>query len=337
MAVRKRYENWYVIYPVGRKANGQIKYAEKKVGKYKRQADELDEMLRSEFKKRELLGIKHDQKQRMSFTELTDWYVELPKVKTRKSYRDIRRMALKLRDYFDEYLLDDITPSMVERYQVEKSKDVKPATVNRYLATLKRMFNLAVREGYAEKNPVWKVELYKEKPRDRVISHDEFHTLISHMPEHTADITTVAYYSGMRKGEILSLKWSQVNLAERLAYLEETKNDEPRKVYLDERLVEIFRRSRFQHSEYVFTYDGRPIRDVRRSFKRACRLADIGDFRFHDLRRCFRTNLRKAGVEQTVSMRMLGHRSIQAHEIYNAFDREDFENAYGKLAQHLEN
>jgi integrase len=68
------------------------------------------------------------------------------------------------------------------------------------------------------------VELYKEKPRDRVISLEEFETLTSHMPEHTADITTVAYYSGMRKGEILSLKWGQVNLAERLVYLEETKS-----------------------------------------------------------------------------------------------------------------
>jgi len=337
MAVRKRYGNWYVIYPVARKAGGQIKYAEKKVGKYKRQAGELDEMLRSEFKKRELLGIKHDQKQRMSFTELADWYVELPKVKTRKSYSDIRRMALKLKDYFVEYLVDDITPSLVEKYQAERVREVKPATVNRYLATLKRMFNLAVREGYMDRNPVWKVEMYKEKPRDRVISHDEFHTLISYMPKHTADITTVAYYSGMRLGEILSLRWNQVNLAERLVYLEETKNDEPRKVYLNDELMEIFRSHRFQHKEYVFTYEGKPITTLKRSFKRACREAGIQDFRFHDLRRCFRTNLRKAGVEQTVSMRMLGHRSIQAHEIYNAFDREDLENAYGKLAQHLEN
>jgi integrase len=181
------------------------------------------------------------------------------------------------------------------------------------------------------------VELYKEKPRDRVISLEEFETLTSHMPEHTADITTVAYYSGMRKGEILSLKWGQVNLAERLVYLEETKNDEPRKVYLDERLMEIFRRSRFQHPKYVFIYDGQPIRDIRRSFKRACRLADIGDFRFHDLRRCFRTNLRKAGVDQSVSMKMLGHKTLQAHEIYNATDRDDAMDAYGKLARYLGN
>ena len=337
MAVRKRYGNWYVIYPVARKANGQIKYAEKKVGKYKRQADELDEMLRSEFKKRELLGIKHDQKQRMSFVELVDWYVELPKVKARKSYSDIRRMALKLKDYFGQYFLDDITPSLVEKNQAERVREVKPATVNRYLATLKRMFNLAVREGYMDRNPVWKVEMYKEKPRDRVISHDEFHTLISYMPKHTAAITTVAYYSGMRLGEILSLRWNQVNLAERLVYLEETKNDEPRKVYLNDELMEVFRSHRFQHEEYVFTYEGEPITTLKRSFKRACREAGIQDFRFHDLRRCFRTNLRKAGVEQTVSMRMLGHKSIQAHEIYNSFDLEDHENAYGKLAQHLEN
>ena len=70
MAVRKKHGSWYVIYPVGRKVSGQIRYAEKKVGKYKRQADEMDEMLRSEFKKREMLGIKHEQKKKKSFAEI---------------------------------------------------------------------------------------------------------------------------------------------------------------------------------------------------------------------------------------------------------------------------
>lgn len=335
MAVRKRYGSWYVIYPVGKKANGRIKYAEKKVGKYKRQADELDEMLRSEFKKRELLGIKHDQKQRMSFIELVDWYVELPKVKARKSYSDIRRMALKLKDYFGQYLLDDITPSMVEKYQIRRVKEVKPATVNRYLATLKRMFNLAVREGYTDRNPVWKVEMFKEKPRDRVISHEEFETLISHLPDHTAELVTVAYYTGMRRGEIISLKWNQVNLAEKVVFLEETKNEEPRSVYLNGEALNVFRRCRFKHPEYVFTYKGKPITNIRRSFNRACQLAGIEDFRFHDLRRCCRTNLRKAGVDQSVSMKMLGHKTVQAHEIYNTVDKKDAMDAYTKLAKSL--
>jgi integrase len=337
MAVRKRYGNWYVIYPVRRNGDGTIKYAEKKVGKYKRQAEELYYILYAEFKKRELLGIKHTKTKEMSFSELVDWYVELPKAKARKSYCDIRRMALKLKEHFGKFLLDEVTPSMVEGYQAEKAKTVKPATVNRYLATLKRMFNLAVREGYAERNPCWKVDMFRETPRDRIISHEEFEKLISHMPKHSADIATVAYYSGMRRGEILSLKWKQVNLAERIVQLGETKNGEPRKVYLNDKLMEVLRLCRFQHPEYVFTYEGEPITTLKRSFNRACRKAGIEDFRFHDLRRCFRTNLRKAGVEQTVSMRMLGHRSALAHEIYNAFDREDFENAYGKLAQHLEN
>lgn len=202
MAVRKRVENWYVTYPVGRKPNGKIRYTEKKVGKYKRQAIEMDEMLRSEFRKREILGLNHEKKERMSFTELADWYVELPKVQARKSYSDIKRIALKLKDYFGQYFLDDITPSMVEKYQATRLKEVKPATVNRYPATLKRMFNLAIREGYVEKNPVWRVEMSKEKPRDRVISYEEFETLVFHLPEHTADIVTVAYYTGMRRGGI---------------------------------------------------------------------------------------------------------------------------------------
>ena len=245
MAVRKRYKNWYVTYPIGRKPDGKIKYREKKVGKYKRQAEEMEQMLYAEFKKRELLGLKHEKKQDMSFAQLVDWYVELPKVRARKSYSHIRRIALKLKDYLGQYFLDQITPSMVEKYQAEKAKTVKPATVNRYLATLKRMFNLAIREGFAEKNPVWKVDMFKEKARDRIISHTEFEKLISYMPEHAAAIVTVDYYTGVRRGEILSLTWDRVNLVERWMQLVETKHEEPRKVYVNDEVLEILRRRRF--------------------------------------------------------------------------------------------
>ena len=196
-------------------------------------------------------------------------------------------------------------------------------------------FSLAMRESFVEKNPVWKVEMFKEKPRDRVISYEEFETLISYLPDHTVDIVTVAYYTGMRRGEILSLKWNQVNLAERVVFLEETKNEEPRSVYLNDEALEVFRRCRFQHPEYVFTYKGKPVTNIRRSFNRACQLAGIEDFRFHDLRRCCRTNLRKAGVDQSVSMKMLGHKTVQAHEIYNTVDKKDAMDAYTKLAESL--
>ena len=105
--------------------------------------------------------------------------------------------------------------------------------------------------------------------------------------------------------------------------------------YLNDEVMEVFRRRLFKHPEYVFTYDGKPISNFRRSFNRACRLAGIEDFRFHDLRRCCRTNLRKAGVDPSVSMRILGHRTVQAHEIYNAVDIDDIEDAYAKLAESL--
>ena len=74
----------------------------------------MDEMLRSEFRRREMLGIGHEKKKRMSFAELADWYVQLPKVQARRSYSDIKRIALKLKDYFGQYFLDDIMPSMVK-------------------------------------------------------------------------------------------------------------------------------------------------------------------------------------------------------------------------------
>ena len=146
----------------------------------------------------------------------------------------------------------------------------------------------------------------------------------------------------MRAGEIFGLTWDQVFLREGIITLDakDAKSREPRMIHLNDELFEVFfRRSKIRsiiHNR-VFTFPGRnrPLNTIRHSFKRACLEAGIEDFRFHDLRHTFNTNMRKAGVPESVIMKMTDHRSREMFDRYNTVDKEDAQDALRKFDDFL--
>lgn len=191
------------------------------------------------------------------------------------------------------------------------------------------------------KNPCWKVSMLKEdNKRDRVLSGEEFDRLLAQLPAYLKDIVSLGYYTGMRRGEILKLTWKKVNMQEGYLDLEpeDTKNSEPRRIYFNDVLWEIFRRAgkvRSLKHDYVFTYRGKPIKEFRGGFKKALERAGIEDFHPHDLRHTFNTNMRKAGVDQTVIMKLTGHKTLAMFTRYNTVDQADAVNAMKRLDSFL--
>jgi integrase len=87
--------------------------------------------------------------------------------------------------------------------------------VNREITCLKVIFNKAVKNGKADRNPAQGVKLLKENnERDRILSLEEYARLLTHCPDHLKQIVKVAYHTGMRQGEILTLTWGQIDLKE---------------------------------------------------------------------------------------------------------------------------
>jgi integrase len=283
-------------------------------------------------------------KPQYTFGELMAWYLELPVAKKKRSYTSDVEKSKPLVTYFGKMAADKIKPSMVESFQdrMLKSKHrfrskYRPATVNRIVALMKRVFNLAIREDMVLKNPCWKVTMLKEdNKRDRILSAEEFKQLLAQLPGYLNPIVSLAYYTGMRRGEILRLTWKRVNMQEGYLNLEpeDTKNSEPRRIYFNEILWEIFRRARkvrnLKH-DYVFTYRGKPIKEFREGFNKALEKAGIENFHFHDLRHTFNTNMRKAGVDQTVIMKLTGHKTLSMFNRYNTVDQEDATDAMKRL------
>jgi len=344
----KYYGPWIIQYPYAiDPMTGKVKYTTKKVGYSKRLAERAFAKRMLEWEEKKHLGF--EIKKRYTFGELIDWYLGLSKVKAKKSYRDDLCRSRPLKEAFGRIPADEIKPSMVEEFQHGllkgrtniRNKPLKPATVNRIIALMKRIYNLAMREELVDKNPCFKVSMLPENnKRDRVLSHEEFKRLISHLPEHAAQIVKTAYYTGMRAGEIFNLTWDKVNLKEGYIELssEDTKTSEPRRIYLVPELKEMFLRlSKVRHLKHnhVFTYKGVPVKEIKRSFKSACKKAGIEDFRFHDLRHTFITNMRKAGVERSIIMKITGHKTMSMFERYNTVDSTDAQDALKRLGEFL--
>ena len=344
---------WFVKYPYRKnRATGKIKYKIEKVGISKKLAHRVYNKKYEEYKKREHLDWEEEKP--MTFSQLVDWYLELPDVQARTYFRDIKRYCEKWKKYFGDLLVEDIKPSMVEKYRQERlqqmayhgkykgKQKVAPASVNREVSTLKRIFNLAIREDLANKNPCWKVEkLPENNERKRILSLEELDRLLAELPQHAKDIILADYFTGMRAGEVFDLTWDKVDLNEGYIELEaeDTKTDEPRRIYYIEEVRDIFTRlNKVRHLDHnhVFTYKGQPIKSIKTCFKNACRRAGIENLRFHDLRHSINTMMRKAGVPKSIIMKMTGHKTSAMFDRYNTIDEDDARDALKKLNEFLE-
>ncbi|MFC1824496.1 integrase [Thermodesulfobacteriota bacterium] len=299
-----------------------------------------------------LMDIKEDS--RMTFRELTDWYLELEMVKALASYWLVDLCLKKFNKIFGDAIVSKIKPSDLENYQAKRRKDgLADATIDHEVGKAKTVVykafeNDLVSGGTLKNFKVVKKLLKKGADvRDRILSRDEFDRLMEHLPRHTAAIVATGYYTGMREGEILSLIWNKVDLKDRLISLEkaDTKDKEARKIPIMAELYEILKAvPRNIHNPHVFLFRGKPIKDLRSGLRKACVEAGViygrftkGGFIFHDLRHTFNTNMRKAGIQESVIMAITGHSTREMFDRYNTIDEEDTRKAVDQLQGYFRN
>jgi integrase len=275
---------------------------------------------------------------RICFDQLAKWYLTLPEVKAKKSFDRDARSIDKLTDFFKTRLISQITPSLITEYQskrlTEKSYrggNTKPATVNRETACLRTVFNKALRDGKLEKNPMRGVKLLPENnERDRVLSPEEWEKYKSHCPPWYLPIAIAAYRTAMRKGEIINLSISRVDLNEGFIRLkpEDTKTGFGRSIPIHSELMGVLKdalKVRYLNCELVFHRDGNPItpHDIRVAHESTCKEAGIVAFVFHDFRHTCINNWRKEGHDYFKIMAVSGHKTISVFKRYNMVDEEE--------------
>lgn len=286
----------------------------------------------------------------MTFQELTNWYLNQESVKAKKYYWVLSFSLKTFNKEFGNRIVADIKTSELENYQAKRRNEGKSfSTIDREIISAKAVIYKAFKDNKVS-GEVLKVfqnikKLLKRNSnaRKRTLSPEEYLNLESSAPNHLRPILRLGYDTGMREGEVLGLKWGRISLKEKIIRLkpEDTKDNEPRDIPMSEEVFKILSHIPRGISDdyHVFIYKGKPIKDIRSGLKIACKKAGIiygrfkdNGFIFHDLRRTFVTDMRRAGVPESVIMEITGHSRGEVIDRYNQVTLDDKREAIEKLS-----
>lgn len=249
----------------------------------------------------------------------------------KRTWREDVYRSQSILAFFGKYRLDEISSAQIEKFKMKRQQtptkngsERRPATVNRELENLSRMFNLAIDMGIPLINPCLKVQsLSEDNERNRYLSDAEERRLLDVLQgrrKHLRSIVLIDLQTGLRKRELLSLRWQNVDFERDVIQVmnsrrERTKSGRSRSVPLTsiarEELLALHKESGW--SEYVFVNSKtfKPLTDVKKAFTSALSKAGIEDFHFHDLRHTCATRLGDRGASAFEIAQIMGWSDIR--------------------------
>ena len=292
-----------------------------------------------------LPGIYFD---RVRFDELAEDYLNDYRINGKRVDDALRYVEKHLRPFFGGMRVTEITTPRIQAY-IKKRLDngAANATINRTLSALKRMLNLGAKTTPPKVDRVPHIHLLEENNvRAGFFEHDEYLALYDAIENCYKAPLAFAYKSGWRRTEVLTLKWSQVDLKQGIVRLEpgSTKNKAARTVYLDDDVKAIFRKlwnsKKRLKSGLTWVFLNRHgtdrVKRFDKSWKSACKRAGISGKTFHDLRRTAVRNLVRAGTPEIVAMKISGQKTRSVFDRYNIVSDADLRLAAERQAQYLQ-
>ena len=343
---------WFIQYPYERDPQtGKIKYRTEKASFSKKKAEKMFRAKSDAFQEMEKFGVQIDTE--MTFSTFIDWGLKQEVMKDKASaYDDVAR-AVHLKTYFGDSKAVQITPLNVDNFRIKMRQTIsertqKPfsgSTINKMVSLARRVYYLGMDQGIVKSNPFARRGAFKEEPKGQYIPEKEFWAIHKYLPDYLQSVILVAYLTGMRRGEIIELIWDRVDLNNGFIDLtpDDTKTEEPRRIYFNsiKILKNVFieaEKKRKPGQDLVFTNPGGDSISkwsVQKFFKKSCIKTSVGPYRLHDLRHTFNTNMTKAGVDQVTTMKLTGHKTNSMFIRYSHLDREQGEDAMGKLSGFL--
>jgi integrase len=264
----------------------------------------------------------------LSFSNIAFQFLEC-KNNQIKSARILKFQLNYLIDYFHNFDIRDITYIDIEKYKqhrlqcpVKFKYSQKPRTIRTVhyeLSTLRQIFNFAIQKRLIDRSPFHDgknlIQPGKDNKRYVSISDMEQRLLVENCTvDYLRVIVILALDAGLRRNEILTLTWQDVNFENNLIRLnaEKTKTYQARSVPMTRRVYEIL-------TDWRKKTDGNnvfKIKDFKRSWNTLKKSINRNDLHFHDLRHCFATRLHRAGVPIATISKLLGHANITTTQIY---------------------
>ena len=304
MSIYRRGEVWWIRFtkPDGKRVRRSSETSDKKA------AQELHDRLKAEAWLRSNL----DEKPKYTWEDaVLQWLKEKSHKVSLEKDKEIFRSV-------DRYLggrrLRDIDRTLL--FQVLEGKEAKSskATANRHMALVRAVLRRAC-EVWEWIERVPKAPMFQvQSGRIRFLSDDEKRRLFEELPEHSIPLVRFSLATGLRQQNACRLEWRNVDLDRQCAWIhaDQSKNKRPIGVPLNADAMAVLRVCQGKHSEFVFTYRGKPVRWVgTKAWRSALKRAGIENFRWHDLRHTWATDHAQSGTPQNVLQELGGWESAE--------------------------
>ena len=281
--------------------------------------------------------------EKITFEDLEQAVVTDYKMRRLKSLRRVRGAFKHLKRTFGGEPVLSITDQRVTRYVVDRQEEgAADSTIQKELAALRRGFNL-LKVSHKPDVP----NLNPDNARKGFFGPGDLEGVVKELSDDLKPVVRFAYMTGWRKGEILPLRWSQVDFNAGIVRLDPgtTKNKDGR-VFPFRALPPLadlleaqrehtrnLEREQGRIIPHVFHRDGEPIKSMIGAWRSACKRAGLEGWLFHDLRRSAVRNLVRAGVPAKTAMKLVGQKTRSIFERYNIIDEDDLADGVAKLAK----
>jgi integrase len=224
--------------------------------------------------------------------------------------------------FFANHEIGHINKALVRKYRAHRhsQKKLTETTINRDIECLRHILYWAVDQAILPANPLSRLRMEKPRRKKRpVMSVVDEEKIISAAAPHLREIILWARDTGMRRGELLSQLWQDVDLARKVISVSHSKTaeGEHREIPLTQRLVGLLSRNQ-QREGLVFTFKGKPITRIKTAWSGAIRRAQVQAYRFKDLRSTFNSRLIEAGIIKDIRKELMGHsRNEDTNDLYS--------------------
>ncbi|NIP39179.1 MAG: site-specific integrase [Candidatus Dadabacteria bacterium] len=343
MGVYKKKNRWYIDYYL---PNGDRKREAVSIkGVDPAQINRQDALKALTIRKAEINQGKFDiaqTKKPVSIEKIINNYLEWAKDNHIAYERDISA-SKPLLEFFDGKNSSHVNTWSMEKYKsFRKSQNKKPETINKELSFIKSAFKLAFENGVTGSNPINGVKLLKvPKSKPRVLKDWEFSNLYKEAPDHFKPILLCGYLTGMRRGEIVKLRWEDIDFTGKYIHVNESKNNEYRTIPINDILFDTLTGlNRISKNEYVFTTKLGKAYTSNTAWKtvwtNTLKKSGIEHCTFHSLRHTFISNLIVDEKEDYITvMNLSGHKTIRMLVRYSHTHEKAKKAAVGKLGKNL--
>lgn len=285
------------------------------------------------------LGIVNKELKNIAFDDFVDnQFIPHYRLKNKAFQSESSRFRIT-KEFFGSMSLKSIKEYDIDRFlkYLQQERGISKSTINRYIATIKRMLNYAIELDIIGINPARHVkQMPVDNKRSRYLTQEEIQRLLKACKESKSDklyyIVQIALKTGMRLSEILSLRTTDVHMLDRYILIDQqnTKSSKQRFIPINDTLYECL-------TEYFDKYDvedGAELFDnlnIRKAYEKALERAEIKEFVFHDLRHTFASRLVQNEVGLYTVSELLGHSDISVTKRYAHLNKRNLRDAVEKV------